>query len=77
MFNRSKARIISDAVCGVLFLLSILVYVFIGVFTHVWHPTWIIVLSAIIVDSVVSIIVGACVKIQKKNMPNDNPKNEI
>lgn len=77
MFNKSKSKIISDAVCGVLFLLSILVYVFIGVFANIWHPTWIIILSAIITDSVISIVVGACVKISKKNAGNDNPKNEI
>ncbi|MGN0961753.1 MAG: hypothetical protein ACI4PF_06135 [Christensenellales bacterium] len=75
MFNKSKAKIISDAVCGILILLSILTYVLIGVFAHIWHPTWVIILIAIIVDSIVSIVVGAFNRISKKN--SDNPKNEI
>lgn len=67
MFSRSKLRIVTDAVSGVLFLLSILVYVLVGVFTGVWHPTWVILLCSAITCSIISIITGAVISYRKKN----------
>lgn len=74
MFNKNKIKIISDAICGVLMLLAILAFVLIGVFSGVWHPTWIILVIASVADGVISIIVGACVKVNKKSTSN---KEEI
>ena len=67
MLSKNKIKIISDAICGVLMLLSILAFVLIGVFTNIWHPTWVILVIASILDGVISIIVVACVKVKKKD----------
>lgn len=74
--KKTKASLICDAICGILELLSILSFVLIGVFTGVWHPTWIIIVIASVVCGVVSIIVGTCNKIAKQNS-NENPREEI
>ncbi|MBQ7351887.1 MAG: hypothetical protein IJW59_03370 [Clostridia bacterium] len=71
MFSRNKVKIISDAICGIIMLLSILAFVLIGVFGKIWHPTWIILVIAIVVDAVLSIVVGATIKVKKQN-PNES-----
>ena len=74
MFSRNKIKIISDACCGIIMLLSILAFILIGVFKGVWHPTWVILLVASILCGVISIIVGTCCKV-KKISNNDNSSN--
>ena len=58
MYKKSKAQVISDAFCGILMLLSILAYVLVGLFAKVWHPTWIIIICAVVTCGVVSICVN-------------------
>ena len=58
MYRKSKAQIISDACCGVLMLVSILVFLLVGIFADVWHPTWIIIPSSGIVCGIISIIIS-------------------
>ena len=67
MFSKSKLRIVTDAICGILFLLSMLVYILVGVFTGVWHPTWVIILCTCIACAVISIISNAVINYKKKN----------
>lgn len=74
--KKTKASIICDTVCGILELLSVLTFILIGVFTDIWHPTWIIVVISSVVCGVVSIVVGACNKISKQNS-GDNSREEI
>lgn len=68
--KKTKASIICDAICGILELLSILTFILIGVFTNIWHPTWIIIVIASVVSGVISIIVNTCNKINKQNAKN-------
>lgn len=70
MYRKTKAQIICDAVCGILMLLSILVFILIGVFSNIWHPTWVIIPCSGIVCSIISIIINTCSKLSIKN--NDN-----
>ena len=58
MYKKSKAQIISDAICGVVMLLSVLVFLLIGILAGIWHPTWIIIPSSGILCGVISIIVN-------------------
>lgn len=74
MFSRNKIKIISDACCGIIMLLSILTFILIGVFKGVWHPTWIILVVASITCGVISIIIGTFCKV-KKISSNDNLSN--
>lgn len=71
MYKKSKAQIISDAFCGVLMLVSILVFLFVGIFTEVWHPTWIILPASGIFCGIVSIVVSTYTNLKKENeQPN-------
>lgn len=61
--HTSKLQIISDAVCGVLMLASILTFLLVGIFVpNSWHPMWVILPSAGLTCGIVSIITGAIVK---------------
>ena len=66
MYKKSKAQIISDAVCGVLMLVSILFFGLFGLFTNIWHPTWFVVPSSGLVCGIISIIVNTYVSIKSK-----------
>ena len=61
--NTSRLQIISDAVCGVLMLASILTFLLVGIFVpDSWHPMWVILPSAGLMCGIISIITGAIVK---------------
>lgn len=67
MFKKTKAQVITDAFCGVLMLLSILAYVLVGIFAKLWHPTWIIVICAVVTCGVVSICVNTYASLHKED----------
>ena len=81
MFKKSKARIVSDAVSGVVLLCSILAFILIVAFTGKWHPTWVILPCAIVFVSVLTIIVNALTRVKSDNDDNVketfNKKNKI
>lgn len=81
MWRRSKARVISDAISGVVLLCSILAFILIVAFTGTWHPTWVILPCAIVFVSVLTIIVNATSSVQKSNdedvKETFNKKNKI
>ena len=61
--NTSKLQIISDAVCGILMLASILTFLLVGIFVpDSWHPMWVILPSSGLMCGIVSIITNAIVK---------------
>lgn len=72
MYRKSKAQILCDAICGILMLLSILVFILIGIFVDVWHPTWIIIPCTGIVCGIVSIIIGAYSNLKATNEKVEN-----
>ena len=69
MYRKSKAQIISDACCGVLMLVSILVFLFVGIFADTWHPTWIILPSSGILCGIISIIVSTYTSLKVTDAP--------
>lgn len=79
MEERSKIEIICDAVCGLIMLGCVGVYVLIGFIKSVWHPTWVIIVAGAIVCGIISIISNTVVnfkKINKKSEDEDATKIE-
>ena len=71
MYKKSKAQIICDAVCGVLMLASVLVFILVGIFANIWHPTWIVIPCSGIVCGIVSISINTYA-----NLHTETPKTE-
>lgn len=69
----TKIQIISDAICGVLMLASILTFLLVGIFVpDSWHPMWVILPSAGLTCGIVSIITSAIVNCRNlKNTTTD------
>ena len=76
MYRKPKSQMISDAACGVLMIVSILVYLLIGVIANIWHPTWIIVVSAGLICGIISICVSTFNNIKKGKETNNVPNNK-
>ena len=76
MYRRTKAQIISDAVCGVLMLVSLLVFILVGIFAHIWHPTWIVIPCSGLVCGIISIIVNTYTNLHKKEIADTEDKKE-
>ena len=71
MYKKSKAQIICDAICGILMLASILVFILVGIFATIWHPTWIVIPCSGIVCGIVSISINTYA-----NLHTETPKTE-
>ncbi len=71
---KNKTKIIVDAICGSLIMLSILIYIILGLTIKWWHPGWVIIVGTIIVISIMAIVTDAVVKLQAK--PEETPKDE-
>lgn len=56
--KRSKAKIISEAVSGLIFILSVVAYLIIGFVTGGWHPWWIVIVCGIVFAAIVDILVN-------------------
>ena len=66
MYRRTKAQIISDALCGILMLVSVLVFILVGILGNVWHPTWIVMPCTGIVCGIISIAVNTYANLTRK-----------
>lgn len=76
MGKKSKAQIICDSICGVLMLLSILVFLVVGVIVpSVLHPLWVIIPSAGLTSGIISIICN-CVVCCKRKMDTSSDETE-
>ena len=71
--KKTKAKIICDAICGLLMILSIASYVIIGVCVNIWHPTWVIIVGGAIVCAVIGIVCDTISNI--KNIENNAKSN--
>ncbi len=62
MGKRTKAQIICDSICGVLMLVSLLVFLVAGILVeNIWHPLWIIIPSSGLACGIISIICNCVV----------------
>lgn len=76
MGRKNKAQIICDSICGVLMLLSILVFLVVGVIVpSILHPLWVIIPSAGLASGIISIICN-CVVSCKKQKQQDGSSDE-
>lgn len=71
-----KTRIITDAINGGLILLSILVYIILGLTIDWWHPGWILIVGTILVVGIVAIVSDAVVKVKRLEENKDENKPE-
>ena len=74
MYKKSKAQIICDAICGILMLASILVFILVGIFANIWHPTWIVIPCSGIVCGIVSISINTYANLHTET-PNTEDKS--
>ena len=75
MYKKSKAQIICDAICGILMLASILVFILVGIFANIWHPTWIVIPCSGIVCGIVSISINTYANLHTEEAPKTEDKS--
>lgn len=54
----AKIKLIGDTISGSLLLLSVLVYIILGVTIAWWHPGWIIIAATALADGIISLVVN-------------------
>ncbi len=65
--KNKKSKIISDAICGILMLLSIIVYLILGFVIHFWHPGWLIIVCSSLACGIISIITNLVFDLKNAN----------
>lgn len=74
--KKEKSIIICDAVCGILVMLSVLVFVILGIARDWWHPGWIIIVASVIVSVVASIVTNLVVELKKSDEETDEEQKK-
>ena len=54
--DKSKYKSIAEDAWSILFGLALLIYLCIGIFAHIWHPSWVVFVIAVGVGTIISII---------------------
>lgn len=72
--RKTKAQIISDGVCGILMLLSIIAYLIVGFTANIWHPTWLIIVCTALVCGIIGVVSNTVARL--KNNENKNNENK-
>lgn len=73
--QKTKVQIICDAVCGIIMLLSIVIYLIIGFVTNIWHPSWISIVVGAVLSGIISIVANSISDIKKLDAKqNSNEK---
>ena len=75
MYKKDKRQVLCDAVCGVLILLSILVYILLGVLDGNWHPGWLIVVCTGLICAVISICVSTYVRLERERKAEERDRS--
>lgn len=70
--NKTKAQIISGAICGVIMMVCALIYVILGItLPHFWHPGWLIMFGGGIACGIVGTVTNTVADLKKiKNKEN-------
>ena len=74
--RKSKIQIIGGAVCGCLMIVSIAIYLFLGITIGFWHPGWLIPASAALACGVVGIVCDTITKLNLIKTQNENSDKE-
>ncbi len=72
--GRSKAKIICDAICGIVMLLCIITYVVIGICTNIWHPYWIIIVAGGVFCGILGIVGNTMSSLKEIKQKDENNK---
>lgn len=70
-----KAKIITDAICGLLMTTSILVYLVLGFVLNFWHPGWLIIVCSAFVSGIITIITNMVIDLKKASKEETNQDN--
>lgn len=76
MYKKTKAQVICDAFCGILMLVSIMAFVLIGIFAHIWHPTWVIIVCSALVCGIVAIAVNTYSSLHREENIEEDKKSK-
>lgn len=74
--KRSKAKIISEAVSGLIFILSVIAYLIIGFVTGGWHPWWIVIICGIVLAGIVEILINMIVDLKQADKADKTEKKD-
>ncbi len=72
--KKTKGQIICDAICGILMLVALIVFLILGATIGWWHPGWIIIVSAAFVCGLIGIIsntIASLNDVNKKDEPSE------
>lgn len=61
----SKSKIINETICGIVVLVCVNIYLFLGLALGLWHPYWIIIPIAGLVCGLISIVPNTYERLQK------------
>lgn len=75
--QRSMAQVISGAVCGILMLVSIVVYLVLGLTLNFWHPGWVIIVGSGVLCGIIEIISDTVDNVKKIKETKENDKKEL
>ncbi len=74
--KRGKSKIVADAICGILMLVSIFVYIVLGLTISWWHPGWIVIVGAALASGVISICMNLSYELKKSETENKDETTE-
>lgn len=73
--NKSKAQVVSEAICGAIMLIAILAYVLLGIFANFWHPGWVIIVACAVVCGITGLVVNTVCDLKNINQ-TENPNEQ-
>ena len=65
-----KAKLIVDALCGIIMLTCIMTYLILGFVINWWHPGWLIIVCGAFVTAIMSIITNLVLDLKKTDNEN-------
>lgn len=72
--KETKAQIIGGAICGCLMILSVIVYLIVGLTTNLWHPCWLIPACSGLTCGIIGVVTNTIAKLN--NIKNDDQNTE-
>ncbi len=72
--KKSKIQIIGGAVCGALMIVSVAIYLILGITIGFWHPGWLIPACSALACGVVGIVTDTMTKLD--NLKKQKEKSE-
>ncbi len=75
--KRSKVKTICSAITGIICMLSVIVYLIVGLCTKMWHPMWMIIVCSVAAAAIIDIIANTVTKLQEQDDDDKNPTVEV